>query len=196
MGSPEIVYLRVNANHVMSFIVCLSWSRFTTHGPQAQASRRYVRSRQKKYRHSVRVLFHLSIAPRKVLAPRRTTFQLSKDDERQHSLLFLSPLNELENWTEWLLQKVPRSRRGDVLDAETGGKPIVFYIHIVRVDPADLIVPSVRNHGEFAISRAVRPAAIVPVRFQQGRLLNLSRVVARAEQVKLLSPLGRSRRNV
>jgi hypothetical protein len=156
---------------------------------------KYVRSRRIKYKRPVRILFHLSVAPRKVLAPHRTTFQLSVEDERQHALLFLSPLNELKNWTGWLLTKVPRSRSNDIYDAFAVGKPFVFYVHIVRVDPADLIVPAVRFHGEFAIDRAIRPVAVVPVRYYWDRLLDLSRVAAKAEQVKFSSHLGRSRRD-
>ncbi len=143
----------------------------------------YIRERRQKYRHPYRLLFHVSTAPRKVLVPHRTTYQDDGDEERQHPLLFLCPLKDIKEWLGWYMGKFPRSRGKDVNQAWSGEGYVVLYVHIVRVDSARLSIPWNRYLQEFTTSDALRPVAVVPVRFYPGRPLNLSRVASRVEQV-------------
>jgi len=144
----------------------------------------YVRERHRKYRHPFRILVHVSTAPRKILVPRRTTYQIPGNDERQHSLLFLCPLGDVKAWTAWYISKIPRSRLQDIARAYEKRSHIVLYAHVVRVDPADLEIPMVRFYHEYFIQKAIRPDAIVPIRYTPGKPLNLSRVASKIEQVK------------
>jgi hypothetical protein len=144
----------------------------------------YVRDRRQKYRHPYRLLFHVSTAPRKVLVPHRTTYQEWGDDERQHPLLFLCPFGDIKQWMGWYTGKFPRSRGKEVSRAWSGEGHLVLYVHVVRVDPARLAIPRSRYYHEFTTRDALRPVAIVPIRFHPGKPLNLSRVASKVEQVK------------
>nr|MDO8112960.1 hypothetical protein [Candidatus Sigynarchaeota archaeon] len=150
----------------------------------------YVRDRRKKYQHPCRLFFHVSAAPRKVLVPHRTTWN-GGDEERQQALLFLCPLHDIKVWTDWYLSKFPKSRSKDVRDAVCKGGRLVLYVHIVRVNPADLAIPQKRFDQEFIVRKALRPLAIVPVRFTYGKPLQLSRVFSKIEQIKEAGRGGR-----
>jgi hypothetical protein len=152
----------------------------------------YVRERRQKYRHPYRLLFHVSAAPRKVLVPHRTTYQERGDEERQQSLLFLCLFKDIKQWMGWCVDKLPRSRNDDAKLAISGIRHVVLYVHIVRVDPARLTIPQNRYHQEFTTRDALRPLAVVPIRFQYGKPLNLSRVASKLEQLK--SSIQASRR--
>jgi len=144
----------------------------------------YVRERREKDRHPYRILFHVSAAPRKVLIPRRTTYQAEGDEERPHPLLFLCPFRDIKQWMGGYTDKFPRSRQKDVCQAWFGHAHVVLHVHIVRVDPKHLVIPQFRFHHEYISRDALQPAAIVPIRFQWGKPLNLSRVASVAEQIK------------
>jgi hypothetical protein len=144
----------------------------------------YVRERRQKYRHPYRLLFHVSTAPRKVLVPHRTTYQEPWDDERQHPLLFLCPFHDIKQWLSWCAGKFSKPHFKEVANAFSGKGHMVLYVHIVRVDPASLAIPRRRYHQEFTTRDALRPVAIVPIRYQCDKPLNLSRVASKIEQVK------------
>ena len=144
----------------------------------------YVRERRQKYRHPYRLLFHVSTAPRKVLVPHRTTYQDGEDAERQHPLLFLCPYKDIKQWLSWCTGKFSRSRSHEVNQSWAGRGHVVLYVHLVYVDPARLEIPQIRFYEEFVTRDALRPAAVVPIRYQYGKPLNLSRVASKIEQVK------------
>ncbi|MBN2154383.1 MAG: hypothetical protein JW839_23205 [Candidatus Lokiarchaeota archaeon] len=154
----------------------------------------YVRERREKHRHPYRLLFHVSTAPRKVLLPHRTTYQDEGDEERQHPLLFLCPLGDVKDWMSWCSDKIPRSRHKDVDRMWFGKGHVVLYVHVIRADPARLVIPRKRFLQEFISLDALRPSAIIPVRYRPGKPVNLARVASRVEQVKEMSR-GRSRRS-
>jgi hypothetical protein len=152
--------------------------------PKKKCLGTYVRERRQKYRHPYRFLFHVSTAPRKVLVPHRTTYQERGDDERQQPLLFLCPLRDVRQWIGWYMGKFPRSRGKDVGQAWSGEGHIALYVHIVRVDPLKLEIPRNRYYQEFTTRDALRPVAIVPIRFKSGKPLNLARVASKMDQIK------------
>jgi hypothetical protein len=144
----------------------------------------YVAECREKYKHPYRLLFHVSLAPRKVLSPRRTTFQVPSDDDRQHPLLFLCPLRDVKEWLGWYLTKFPASRKKEVDRVLNKRGHLVLYVHVVRVNPDELVIPRIRYYQEFATRNAHRPEAIIPIKLTYGKPLNLSRVASKVEQVK------------
>ncbi len=145
----------------------------------------YVEGRREKYRHPYRILFHTSISPRKVLHPKITTYQDYGDPERAYPLLFLCPFKDVCHWVDWVFEKhhatKQKALRRQVLEK---GAPIILYVHLVRVDPCDLGIPKIRYRDEFVVKKAIRPVAVVPIRYYAGHRPNLAKVSACLEKIK------------
>ncbi len=146
---------------------------------------KYIQGCREKYRHPYRILFHTSISPRKVLHPKITTYQIYGDLERAYPLLFLCPFKDVSHWVDWVFEKHHATKqqalRRQVL---AKGAPVILYVHLVLVDPRDLDVPKIRYHQEFVVKKAVRPVAVVPIRYYAGRRPNLAKVSACLQKVK------------
>jgi len=145
----------------------------------------YIEGRRAKYRHPYRILFHTSISPRKVLHPKITTCQLYGDMERAQPLLFLCPFRDIRTWVDWVFKKY-RPTKQKVLQRRVLAKnaPVTLYVHIVRVDPRDLGVPEIRFGQEFVVKKALRPIAVVPIRYYTGYAPNLAKVASYIQKIK------------
>ena len=145
----------------------------------------YIKGRRVKYRHPYRILFHTSISPRKVLHPHITTYQWGGDFDRKQPLLFLCPFKDIRNWIDWVFEKY-RPAKQKALRRQVLGKDdfVLLYVHLVRVDPKDLGVPKCRYRQEFIVKKALRPVAVVPIRYYDGRPPNLAKVSACIKRVK------------
>ncbi len=145
----------------------------------------YVKGRREKYRHPYRILFHTSISPRKVLHPNITSCQHEGDLDRKQPQLFLCPFQDIRTWIDWVFRKYSLTKQcalqRQVLDKNSY---VILYVHLVRVDPRDLRVPKIRYGQEFIVQQAVRPIAVVPIRFYDGRSINLSKVSSRMQKIK------------
>lgn len=143
----------------------------------------YVRDRKQRHARPERVYFHVSTAPRKVLVPRRTPYQEAEPPhERRGALLFLSPRRHVRDWIDWVLAKRPGALQ--VEEDMRRGRHVLLYVHVVVIDPAEVHPPAERYCGEVCLRKAVRPAAIVPVRVKHFRIPNMARVWAAVERVK------------
>jgi hypothetical protein len=146
---------------------------------------KYIDSRNQKYRHPARYFFHLSIAPRRVLIPHKTSWNPNfNDHDRGNSMLFLTPLAQMKEWFGWVLMKYPDSEHTRVLKTLDKNKYVTLFVHIVEVDPEELIIPYPRFSDEVAIQRAVRPLAIIPIRYYLNKRLNLAKVSSTLEKIK------------
>jgi hypothetical protein len=176
----EYFYLLVNANSCVTFL-----------GPlHAMASRKkklgkYIEGRQAKYRHPYRILFHTSISPRKVLHPHITPYQFLGDLEREQPLLFLCPFNDIHTWVDWVFGKHrPRKREAFTRKVLAKKAYITLFVHLVRVNSNDLVAPHERFGQEFVVRKALRPIAVVPIRYFEGRTPNLAKVSRCMEKMK------------
>jgi len=61
---------------------------------------------------------------------------------------------------------------------------MTLFVHVVRVNPSDLIIPNKRFDEEFIVSKAIRPLVVVPIRYYSDRPVNLNKVAAAAKRVK------------
>ncbi|MFX0100428.1 MAG: hypothetical protein ACFFCS_12680 [Candidatus Hodarchaeota archaeon] len=146
---------------------------------------KYVKSRKAKYRNTPRILFHTSPSPRKVLVPRRTGYSDGDPGcERWQPLVYLCPFNEIKDWTWWVMDKLPNAGRDRARNRFDKGEHVILYVHVVEVDPGDLHVLENRAGHEFVTGNALRPRAIVPIRYSINRPLNLARVASVAARIK------------
>jgi hypothetical protein len=145
----------------------------------------YIEGRRAKYRHPYRILFHTSISPRKVLYPKLTPCQHDGDLDRAQPQLFLCPFQDIRTWTDWVFRKYSLTKQVElqrqVLDKKA---PVLLYVHLVRVNPKDLGIPKIRYGHEFIVQKALRPAAVVPIRYYDGRALNLAKVSSCMQKLK------------
>lgn len=145
----------------------------------------YVKSRKAKYRTTPRILFHTSTSPRKVLKPMRTCYSDGHPgSERWEPLVYLCPFNEIKDWTWWVIDHLPRAKRMRVLKRFFEGQHVTLYVHVVEVDPGEVRVLGDRAGREFVTPNALRPRAIVPIRFYHCKPLNLAKVSAAAARIK------------
>ncbi len=185
VGRPKTIYASI-----------FYWSSnvhdcFALLGPRDEmASRKkklgqYVEGRRAKYRHPYRILFHTSISPRKVLHPKITSCQHEGDLDRKQPQLFLCPFHDIRTWIDWVFRKYSLTKQcalqRQVLDKNSY---VLLYVHLVRVDPRDLGVPKIRYGQEFIMQKAVRPIAVVPIRYYDGRSPNLAKVSSCLQKLK------------
>ncbi|HMF33497.1 MAG TPA: hypothetical protein VKK79_18890 [Candidatus Lokiarchaeia archaeon] len=145
----------------------------------------YVGSRKEKYKRPYRFLFHISVAPRKYLQPRRTPFQSSTNDEdRSHPALFLCPLKDIKEWVGWVSGKTRNSSNECSRKRFGKGGFVTLYVHVVRVNPKELRIPDKRYCQEFILTKTLIPLAIIPIRYYLDRSLQLGKVASLVKQLK------------
>jgi hypothetical protein len=145
----------------------------------------YIYSRQKKYHRPYKILCHISCAPRNFILPHRTTWNpYEYDGEREQALVFLTPFTYLKKWFDWATSKFHGSESTHNYKRLFNHGYVVLYVHLVRVPMKDIIIPKLRFLNELAIAKAIRPLAIVPVRYYFYQKINLAKVASMMKRLK------------